>query len=234
MVGLVVTALPALAARLAGAVSTGGTVTGWLLTAMLYATAGWRGLVVFGAFFVVGAGATRVGWARKASLGLAQEREGRRGISNAVANTLVGLLGAYLAVLTPHEGLFLLVMCAAFATAAFDTVASEIGKAFGRGHRLLMTLRRVPPGTPGAVTLQGTAAGLAAAAAVALTALSVGAVTPLGALAATLGGMVGALGESILGAALPGGGAQRSDVLNFVNTALGAAVACGVAVVLGG
>lgn len=234
MVGLALTALPALAARLAGAVSTGGASIGWLLTAMLYAAAGWPGLVVFGTFFVLGAGATRVGWTRKASLGIAQEKRGRRGVAHAVANTLAGLMGAYAAALTPYGDLFRLAMVAAFATAAFDTVATEIGQAFGRHHVLSTTLRRVPPGTVGAVSFEGSAAGLAAAAAVALVALAAGAVTPLGAGAAVVGALVGSSGESMLGATLPAGGAQQGDVLNFLNTALGAAVACGVIAALSG
>ena len=41
-----------------------------------------------------------------------------------------------------------------------DTVASEIGKAWGRRTWLVPTLRRVPPGTSGAISAQGTAAGL--------------------------------------------------------------------------
>ncbi|MCG6989179.1 MAG: DUF92 domain-containing protein [Gemmatimonadetes bacterium] len=233
LLGMLITALPALAARAVGAVTWAGAVAGWLLTALLYAAAGWRGLVVFGAFFVVAAGATRVGWKRKASLGVAHPRGGSRGAGNAVANTLVGIMGAYLAVSTAQGALFRVVMCAAFATAAFDTVASEIGQAFGRRHVLATTLRRVAAGTEGAVSLEGTAAGMAAAVVVALVSISIAAVTPAGAAAAVTGALMGSMGESLVGAALPGDGAQRNDVLNFVNTALGAAVACGLAATLG-
>jgi uncharacterized protein (TIGR00297 family) len=233
LLGMLITALPALAARAAGAVTWAGAVAGWLLTALLYAAAGWRGLAVFGAFFVVAAGATRVGWKRKTSLGIAQARGGRRGAANALANTLVGIVGAYFAVSTGQGALFRVVMCAAFATAAFDTVASEVGQAFGRRHLLVTTLRQVGAGTEGAVSLEGTAAGLAAAVVVASVSLSVSAVTPAGAAAAVVGALIGSLGESLLGAALPGGGAQRNDMLNFVNTALGAAVACGLGATLG-
>jgi uncharacterized protein (TIGR00297 family) len=233
LLGMLITALPALAARAAGAVTWPGAVAGWLLTALLYAAAGWRGLAVFGAFFVLAAGATRVGWERKASLGVAHAREGSRGVGSAVANTLVGIIGAYLAISTTQGSLFRLAMCAAFATAAFDTVASEIGQAFGRRHVLVTTLRRVGAGTEGAISLEGTAAGTAAAVVVALVSLSVAAVTPTGAAAAVAGALTGSMGESLLGAVLPGGGAQRNDALNFLNTALGAVVACGVAVVLG-
>jgi uncharacterized protein (TIGR00297 family) len=233
VVGASLTALPALAAWWFRAVSAEGAVAGWVLTALLYGTSGWRGVVVFGAFFVLGSVTTRVGWSRKVALGVAQERGGRRGIGNALSNTLVGLICAWLAMETHLESIFALGMVAAFATAAFDTVASEIGQAFGRETFLLTELRRVPPGTVGAVSLEGTTAGLAAAAAVGLTGLAVGVVGPAGTGAVVVGALVGSTAESWAAALLPGHGAHRGDVLNFLNTAAGAAAACGVYLALG-
>ena len=61
---------------------------------------------------------------------------------------------------------FLLAALAAFATAASDTVASEIGQAYGRTHVLITTFRRVPAGTDGAVSIEGTLTGIAASVAV--------------------------------------------------------------------
>ncbi len=58
------------------------------------------------------------------------------------------------------------VALAALAEATADTVSSEIGQAFGGHPLLLTTLRRVEPGTDGAVSLMGTAAGVAAGTAV--------------------------------------------------------------------
>jgi uncharacterized protein (TIGR00297 family) len=55
---------------------------------------------------------------------------------------------------------------ASLATAAADTVASEIGQLFGRRAFLPTTLKRVPVGTEGAISVEGTAAGAAAAAVV--------------------------------------------------------------------
>lgn len=53
---------------------------------------------------------------------------------------------------------------ASFASKLADTTSSEIGKAYGRTTYLITTLQRVPRGTEGAVSLEGTAAGAAAAA----------------------------------------------------------------------
>ena len=50
-------------------------------------------------------------------------------------------------------------MVAALVTSASDTVASEVGKAWGRTTWLVDGFRRVTPGTSGAVSLEGTLGG---------------------------------------------------------------------------
>lgn len=49
---------------------------------------------------------------------------------------------------------------AAWATKLGDTVSSEIGKAFGRRTFLITTLKPVPKGTEGAVSVEGTVSGV--------------------------------------------------------------------------
>jgi uncharacterized protein (TIGR00297 family) len=67
---------------------------------------------------------------------------------------------------------------ASFASKLADTSSSEIGKAYGQTTYLITTLQRVPRGTEGAVSLEGTAAGMVAAAGVAGMALALGQVRP--------------------------------------------------------
>lgn len=63
---------------------------------------------------------------------------------------------------------------ASFASKLADTTSSEIGKAYGQTTYLITTLQRVPRGTEGAVSLEGTAAGVVAAAGVAGMAYALG------------------------------------------------------------
>ena len=49
---------------------------------------------------------------------------------------------------------------ASLATKLSDTFGSEIGKAYGKTTFLITTLRRVPRGTEGAISLEGTLAGI--------------------------------------------------------------------------
>jgi uncharacterized protein (TIGR00297 family) len=69
---------------------------------------------------------------------------------------------------------------ASFASKLADTTSSEIGKAYGRTTYLITTLQRVPRGTEGAVSLEGTAAGAAAAAGLGGIAYALGQVLWLG------------------------------------------------------
>ena len=120
------------------------------------------------AFFVLGTVATKLGYRIKAARGIAQEKGGARGWRNAWAN---GGVPALLAVLAGHGAARGRATCSALAyaasvaTAAADTCSSEIGKAYGRRTFLITTLRPVPPGTEGAVSLEGTLGGLAGRAA---------------------------------------------------------------------
>jgi len=176
---------------------------------------------------------------------------GRRDFGQTLAN---GGVGAALAVaFALHPGA---VIFAAFvgATAAVngDTWATEIGPLARRPPRLLTTGRSVPPGTSGGVTAFGTGAALAGAVAIGLVAWALAAVFGAGVVAgwvplvAGIAGLVGALGDSLLGATLQAqyhdatgalterAGATRTrvrglpwmtnDAVNFLAALIGAAV----------
>ncbi|HET6373302.1 MAG TPA: DUF92 domain-containing protein, partial [Candidatus Polarisedimenticolia bacterium] len=89
----------------------------------------------------------------------------------------------------------------------------------------------VPPGTDGAVSLEGTLAGLAAAIALASAAWGMGMMEGLGAagcLAAVAGAFVGTTVESFLGALVATKEALRlvdNEAMNFTNTLVGALAA---------
>ncbi len=194
----------ALAAWRAGTVSRSGVLGGVAVGTTLYLLAGWRGFVVLGAFFLLGSALTRLGYREKAGRGLAQGKQGRRGASHAAANCAAGLALAALWRLAGQDPALGAALVASFAAAAADTAGTEAGSLFGKNPRLATTLRRVSPGTPGAVSLAGTLAALVAA----LLLTGVGAAVGLAAgpalfAAVAAGGFGGAYAESLLGA-LPG------------------------------
>ena len=216
-------AAPFFAAR---GVSWSGAIWGWVLGGALYTFGGWRGFLMLLAFFVLGTLSTRLGYARKAAHGLAQERGGRRGARNAFANTTTGVVCAFLAVATPYGPWFAIALVAAFATAACDTVSSEIGQAYGRRHVMVTNFRRVPAGTEGAVSLEGTLAGIVAAAILALLARATGLIGAIEVPVVVVAAFAGATAESYVSAAAGKLREVDNEVVNFANTVAGASVAC--------
>lgn len=174
---LIVNGVLAVVGYFTRSVSFSGAIGGWVLGAILILGAGWPLYVALLAFFVIGTGATKLGYSRKAKAGLAQEGGGRRGFSHAFSNVGVAAICA-IAVsrlartvqssVTEAELLPMFMGIAALATAAADTTASEIGQLIGRRAFLPLTLKRVPVGTEGAISIEGTLAGLVAGFLVAL------------------------------------------------------------------
>lgn len=226
--GLAVNAGVALIGWLARTVTIPGAITGACIGTLVVAGAGWPGWALLMLTFVTASACTRVGHARKASAGIGEDRGGRRGPGNAIANTGIAAWASAVAIGLPDPTPAWLVATAALATAGSDTVASEIGKAYGKTTWLVTRFTRVPPGTTGAVSLEGTLAGLLAAALLAgagawlglVPAWTIGVI----ALAATLA----SLAEGVLGATLEHRGILNNDMLNFVNAAIGAGITVGI------
>jgi uncharacterized protein (TIGR00297 family) len=165
---LAVNAALAIAGYLAKSVDVSGALGGWLLGAIIILYGGWPLYAVLLAFFVIGTATTKLGYRRKARLGLAQEKGGRRGFSHAFSNVGMAAMLAVVASMSPDGVRFWLAAAAALATATADTTASEVGQLIGRRTFLPLTLRRVPVGTEGAISVEGTLAGIVAAFAVAV------------------------------------------------------------------
>jgi len=219
-----VNALTAWLGYRARTVSRSGALAGLLIGAIIYAGGGPGAWVLLLITFLAAAVTSRMGLARKERLGIAEERGGRRGAGNAIANCGVAAAAAVAAMTTPYAPASMVALVAALTAGGSDTVASEIGKAWGRSTFLVTTFRRVTPGTPGAMSAEGTAAGLAAAVALAAAGAALGLVPASAILPVVAGATAGALIESALGATLEGPGILNNDMLNFINTAVAAAI----------
>src|SRR5256712_4873905 len=229
LIGVAVNAALAFLFRAGGAVDRSGMIAGFFVGVLTFAGAGWRGFLVLIAFFVLGSGATRLGRRRKERAGIAQEQRGARSARHALANCGVGVFLAFLVTAASSPDLFALAYVCAYATAAFDTVSSEIGRAYGGRPFLITTLRRVPAGTDGAVSWLGTLAGLLAASLVcgvaAWTGFLEGGRTGIVLTAAFVGSTV----DSVMGATLEARGLIDNEAVNFSNTLVGALSGIGLA-----
>jgi uncharacterized protein (TIGR00297 family) len=247
IIWLIVNALLAVTGYALRSVNVSGLLTGVVLGSMLILFGGWPLYVALLVFFVLGSGTTKLGYKRKSQLGLAQEEGGRRGASHAFANAGVAAICALsYAAIAPHSIVWLLAAIAALATAAADTTSSELGQLFGKRPFLPMTLQRVPVGTEGAISIEGTVAGAVGGvitAAAGGLALHGAGVLPgekamwaiaLCALAAIAGSYIESVagsinrrseGERRSEAERNGGKKISNGALNFFNTAVGALIA---------
>ena len=222
---LAVNSVAALGGWRAGTVRISGMLVGWTIGVVVYGCAGLTGWTLLFVTFLAATVSSRLGLRKKSLLGIAEERGGHRGGGNAFANTGLAAVAGLATVLTPYPDAALLAFVAVLATGGSDTVASEIGKAWGGKTYLVTTFSQVRPGTPGAMSLEGTVAGVLAAVALALLGARLHLI-PTSLVWAVVGGAIaGSLVESALAATLEAPGIVNNDVLNFLNTATGAIVA---------
>jgi uncharacterized protein (TIGR00297 family) len=213
LASLAVTALFAALAYALGMVSRGGALGGLVVGAAIYYCLGPPGFAVLALFVVGGSLLTRLGYGRKRRAGTAEAGGGRRGARNALANAGVATLCALLAALTSLEA-FAAAFVASLGAAFADTAESEFGQLYGRAPRLITSMRRVPPGTDGAVSLPGTLAGLAAATLSAALGYALGLVEGEASLAfVALAGFLGTIVDSVVGALAPRVGNELTNVL---------------------
>ena len=139
-----------------------GVIAGFLVGFAIYAFLDWRGYLLLLAFFVIGSAATKLGYRKKAAAKLAQEKGGRRGSPPRPRQRRGRHRLRPVRRRDRHPVLFALAFAGAFATAAADTASCEIGQLLGRRTFLITTFRPVPRGTEGAVSLEGTLAGILA------------------------------------------------------------------------
>jgi uncharacterized protein (TIGR00297 family) len=222
---LAINTVTAIAGYAARTVNLPGAVCGAIIGTSIFVSLGWQGWLLLFVTFVAAALASRTGLARKQALGIAEGREGRRGPGNAIANTGVAAIAAVLAGLDVHAPAAQLAFVAALVAGGSDTVASEIGKAYARRTFSVTTFRAVRPGTSGAMSLEGTVAGLLGAALLGAAAIALHLLAVPSLLLVVVCATIGSLVESWLGATLEEPGILNNDLLNFINTGVAAAAA---------
>ncbi|KAL3786014.1 hypothetical protein HJC23_001411 [Cyclotella cryptica] len=209
------------------------------LGTMLWATLGWRGWTVCVLYLFLGQIVTKVGFREKEELGIAEKRGGRRGPENVWGSAFTGVLCAAAAANAVKSGVpflglssevWILGYVASLSTKLADTFASEIGKAYGKTTFLITTLKPVPRGTEGAISLEGTIASVFGGLLLPMYSyFVVGLVNGLDSIAvATLAAFVATMIESLIGATMQektGMGWMTNEVVNFFNTLIGASLA---------
>lgn len=198
---LINTVLIALAQRLP-LLTRAGWVHAGILGTVLWGCLGWTGWAAVVAYLALGSAVTKLGFEQKQERGLAEARGGQRSPVNVWGSAATGAALALLIGAGLEPKLWLtLGFAASFAAKLADTFGSEIGKRWGSTPRLITTLRRVEPGTEGAISLEGTVASVAGSLVMSLVMWAL-VLVPSGRLMLLVAvvGFVATLAESVLGA----------------------------------
>ena len=201
-----------------------GAVLGWLV----YKGGGYTGLAMLTSFFILGTAATSWKKKEKALIKGHAVHQPTRTAGQVIANGGVAALAGLSALLFPHyRPLLQIMMAASLASAAADTLSSELGMVYGRRYYHILTWQPDEKGLDGVVSLEGWLIGIAASAVIAIVyALGHGWNTRLF-LVLVLSGTMGNLLDSVLGALWERKGQLSNNAVNFLNT-LAAALAAGL------
>lgn len=187
--------------------------------------AGFKGVLLLGAFFILGIAATS--WKKEQKRGLvpgeqyAQQRRAGQVFANGGVAAIMGLL-AFLDI--AHSTVYRLMMAASLASATADTLSSELGMVYGKRFYNILSGKKEARGLDGVISAEGTAIGAAGALLIALLYVLPG--NEIAELCVvTLAGIAGNLADSVAGALWERKKLMGNNAVNFLNTLLAALVA---------
>ena len=207
------------------------TKKGWIhagiLGTLLLGSIGWNGWISVCVYLLLGTLVTKIGYKNKASRGIAESRGGQRGPENVWGSAATGCSLALLSCLWPNFlSLFMVGFASSFSAKLSDTFSSEIGKRFGKRTFLITTLKPVPPGTEGAISIKGSMAGLFGSFIMTVVMLNLAIISGLSvAFIVFLSGYLATFLESYIGAVLQSKiDWMTNELVNFIQTSLAAII----------
>ncbi|WP_297897831.1 TIGR00297 family protein [Methanobrevibacter sp.] len=195
-----------------------GTLAMIIMGIIIIFSAGINWLLLILIFLILSLIATRQSKYYKQNLGI---YEGKRTAKNVISNGVVAfIMAAFGGYYLPLVGGFI----GAIATATADTLASEIG--ILQKPRLITTMRKVAPGTDGAVSVLGTVVGIIGAAIIGFSAFLLGIISDpiLSLKIAVISGTIGCFMDSILGAVFERRNFINNEHVNLLATITGAII----------
>jgi uncharacterized protein (TIGR00297 family) len=197
MIGAVLSVVAAFAARRARMLGSTGAIAA-AIVGTISLSAGWSWGALLFSMFLSASALSRLGQRRKAErVGSTVEKGGERDATQVLANGGIFAAAALGSLLAPSPAWYA-IGAGALAASAADTWATEVGTLVGGRPISIITGKRVPPGTSGGISFLGTAAAIGGALFIAVVAGLAGWPVPVTAVA--IGGVAGALADSVLGA----------------------------------
>jgi len=211
ILGILLAAVVAFVAFRLRSLSRSGAIGAFVLGAVVFGLGGLPWACVLLVFFVTSSGTSGLMKRRKKKIEAQFAKSSRRDAWQVAANGGVAGLAALLGVFFPHSIFPWVLFAAALAAANADTWATEFGVVSKGWPRSIRSFRQVPPGTSGGISLMGTLAAAAGAAAIPVTTRLVWPTSfPANmerwsfALIICAAGLIGSLVDSLLGATVQG------------------------------
>ena len=205
-----------------------GILMGLIFSLVVVIFGGYEWFLVIVVFFGGGSLVSRIGYEKKKERNSGQENNGLREAKNVLANGLVAVLCVLGFAMGPEfivpREMFVFAFGGAVSAAMADTISSEIGLLF-KSPRLITTFKKVEYGTDGGVTLHGTFSGILGAILIAIAMEVCIGIGILGMVVIVLGGFLGMMMDSLLGAMFEDRFLSNEGV-NFISTLTGAI--CGI------
>ena len=204
ILGFLFAAIIAIVARRLRSLSRSGAWGALLVGTVIFGLGGWRWAILLLAFFISSSVLTRTFAKRKAALNEKFDKGGQRDLGQVLANGGIASVFAGLHFFLPQASWTWLAFAASLAAVNADTWATELGVLNPSMPRLITSGKPVERGTSGGISFYGT---LAATGGAALISLLAGLVSPIGNFwlvtgIAILGGLLGSLFDSFLGASV--------------------------------
>ena len=222
-----------------------GILSATLVGALIIAFTSIWWFVILLAFYALGGLFTKYKYAYKKARGVAEKKGGARGYRNVFSNSVVAVALAVSYPMFNADSLITFAYLGAVATAAGDTLASEIGITSTARPYMITTLKRIETGVDGGITILGEGASLLGASAIGILAVLTGIIDPatnigmnvniniyMGFLIVAISGFAGTNIDSYLGATLQQRGMLTNNGVNLVSTMAGALVAAALYLIL--
>jgi len=198
--------------------------TGLICGLLLYAAAGYPGIMMLTVFFLAGTVATSWGRRKKRQL----DKPGdpvQRNAGQVLANAGMAALLAIVMIIFPfYHSLWMVMLSATLASAMADTLSSELGMIYGKRFYNCISWKKDLCGLDGVVSLEGTLIGTMGAVVIALL-YAFSESFDINFLIIVIAGAAGNYSDSLMGASFERKGVLSNDQVNFLSTLFAAVVA---------
>lgn len=224
LISMVFTGIPVLSLGIAAyksrALDRAGTIASMLMGILAIYLGNIYTFLALLVFLVSGVLATKYRFGEKVRLGFSSLEEKTRGVGNVLGNGLAVTVFLIIEAIT-RQDIFWAATFSAIATVNGDTLASELGKIYGKKPRLITNFKPVKPGTNGGVSIAGELFALLGVLLIVPFALPLTKYDVSMTLAVLIGGFLGVNIDSLIGATLENKGITNNNTTNFLASLLG-------------